>query len=107
VVARTLLLAGEYSRPFGANKGATKRRSLWRRWQRNGLRRDRRRWGARPSVLPRQNPELARMPHTDSIELVGSIVVARMAGIGATSSLGRFLVKDRSPPNPPDSERRL
>jgi len=23
------------------------------------------------------------MPHTDSIELVGSIVVARMAGIGA------------------------
>jgi hypothetical protein len=40
------------------------------------------------------------MPHTDSIELVGSIVVARMARIGATSSLGRFLVKDRSPPDP-------
>ena len=26
------------------------------------------------------------MPHTDSIELVGSIVVARMAGIGAKAS---------------------
>ena len=40
-----------------------KRRSLWRRWQRNGLRRDRRRRGARPSFLPRrenQNPELSQ-----------------------------------------------